>query len=140
MNITLKHITGPQQSFGHMRDIQTADDYLKLQAEYMAAQRRGSPVFTAEPICAPMVAQLTAYVNESRLLVDCTCGNGVVVHAGWELALCFWCGSIYSGAQIRLPSIEDLIEIDEILGRRLPISRHFHPDHETLSDLRKGRA
>lgn len=130
--MTLRHLLGPAHVFGHLAagGIQTPDAYLQVQARLCAPR--------AAPHDAPEDTRLVVYVNEDRLLVDCACGNGVVVSAEWEMACCTWCGTIYRGAQLVLP--EDLEALDRLLGRRVTANRNFHPERETLLDIAEKNA
>jgi hypothetical protein len=131
MNIKLTRITGPQNGFGHMKDIQGIKDLLDLQDEYLAEQKQQTKSEAAKARCGePQVmpyAKLIAYVNESRLLVDCPCGSGVLVDAVNEIGCCLFCGAIYRNEQLGLPSQEELERVEESFEGVHPNKRHWDP-------------
>lgn len=129
MNIKLRHITGPHKGpMGIYRDIQTPEDLLNLLSLNPLKQE---PFVVHE---SPLRG-LVAYVNESRLLVDCNCGSGVLIDAEWELGACFACGAIYRSASLVLPSLEDLQLLDRHLGTWHPAHRNYHPERESLASV-----
>lgn len=136
MRVELKHITGPQAAFGHMKDIHGVKDYLDLQEAYMNRQRAtirglGEPFLSA--------SKVESYVNESRLLVDCACGNGVIVDAVNEIACCLWCGAIYRNEMITMPSPSSLERLDRALGKKHTRERNWDRRHKiVLTDPRRS--
>lgn len=138
------HAHSPHDAQGIGRGAATVDDLLAAQAyhiERTLASGR-APDYVRPPHEASIARD--AFINEGRLLLDCTCGSGVSVSVDWMLAACFECGAIYRGKQIVLPP--RLAEVDALLVR-LPMGlRSFYPAGETvemlarrIDDLTKGR-
>ena len=135
MKVELKNILGPSQVIWATGiPIKDDKDYLVAQERYLSQQRRGGLKCFAHD--ADSNEKAVAYVNEGRLLIDCSCLNGVVVDVQAELACCFWCGKIWRGAQLVLPTQVDIEEIDLLFDKMATQDREFHPMKKPLEQLR----
>lgn len=113
---TYDHIIGPREGHAHQH-VRTAEDYLALQAKYLA-QHRAAGVDVAVPHEATLEELATAsaaYITFGQWKLDCACGNAPSVSVDWDLACCLECGAIYRGG-LWFP--EDRILIEEALLRR----------------------
>lgn len=144
MKTRLDGITGPSTVY---RTIKRADGgrgvvdgspetFRSAQEAYLARQREAG-LTGAEPHEARPDVPLVAYVNDGRLLVDCSCGSGVVVDYDAKMALCFQCGARYAGRDLALPTVTEIRMWDEVLTSRPRSARNFHPGFERLEDARR---
>jgi hypothetical protein len=78
---------------------------------------------------------MPAYINHSRWLVDCACGNGVPVTIGDgpREAVCFVCGMVWTNPVF--PADESDIERLLVQRRHTP-TRNWQPG-ETVADLHR---
>ena len=93
---TYDHIIGPKEGHAH-QGVKTADDYLRVQAGYLASNRAAG-VDDAVPHEATdrERAQASApYVNLGQWVMNCACNNAPSVSFEWDLACCLECGAIY---------------------------------------------
>ena len=121
--MTLIHLVGPEHVFTHMAHLTTPEEYRAL-----GLQCAGR---TFEP-----AAKAYVFIDDSRLLIDCECRNGVLVSLKWQLACCLapGCGAVYTADTLIFPA--DMDVLDELLGKRHPLDRDFYPHRgETLDDV-----
>ena len=122
-------ITGRPSNLLHVRQIAEA---------FRAAHARSGSVGDYDTPLAENDTPVVAYVNHGRLLIDCTCGNGVPTSppASVTEAVCFSCGTIWTN--IVFP--RDFATIIDVLRERpLAHTRNWRTP-ETISDLRAENA
>ena len=72
------------------------------------------------------------YVSLNRWVADCPeCGSGAAAWPANPVARCFGCGAIF---HVRFPA--DWAEGIRVLEERAQKHRHWHPDRETVDDLK----
>ena len=128
---TYDHIIGPKEGHAH-QGVKTADDYLRVQAGYLASNRAAG-VDDAVPHEATdrERAQASApYVNLGQWVMNCACNNAPSVSFEWDLACCLECGAIYRSLSV--PRERSRIEL--VLTKRARRGRNWDAT-ETLSDL-----
>lgn len=80
---------------------------------------------------------LIAYVNHNRWVVDCPCGNGIIVVPRTDVAVCpdapMGCGQRYP---VQWPAAQSLAAAQKALEQRPIPYRNWFPDRETVADLR----
>jgi len=122
MGLLTRCIGGPQQAHG-----------VRSEAEY----RRTAKAFLLRHGVKPMLVERddrpTAYISDGRWVIDCDCGNGPSGSPDWGIAICYECGSVY-----RPLFPVDLTDVEMVLlARPRASNRHYHPDRESIADLRR---
>ncbi len=75
-------------------------------------------------------------IDHGRWIVDCQCGSGAGVSRQGK-AFCFECGAIM---RVLLPSVDQRNAAEALLTLRKESNQNWHPDHETVDDLRAENA
>ena len=81
---------------------------------------------------------LDAYVNHGRWLVDCPCGNGILVEPRADTAACLPVehGACGKTSPVRWPAPQTVAAAAKLLEERPMLNRNWHPDRETVAVLR----
>jgi len=124
---------------GTDRDVDTGETYFEMiSKEGISGSNEGKrkiqrmalrrlPVYGDQP--------LEAYVNHARWIVDCPNCNNAEFYFEDKLFWCSVCKNSYIQGKTRVVKIpNERKQIEEILGERLIINRHWHPG-ETIEDL-----
>lgn len=119
--MTTDSIMGPSQA----HRVATADEYRAAALAF--CRRHGVTALHdgADP-------QPVAYINQSRWLCDCTCGNAPSTHPDLPVACCFECGAVWRPV---FPDAADFAEIHRVLLARPALARNYDPRRETIDHI-----